>query len=145
MKETPRYVLEAVDALIDRKEGRFLAEMVDNGVPLLEYPESRRVISKLLKGESIRGRGRPKQRSMTYDEDRLVAAVATQVGAGVMAYSNGENIGPTACGNIAAAYNVSESKVQKLWRKHKDSDWSKTHIELGGLYPQAADLSYREE
>jgi len=137
---TPDYVNEAILAYLERGLKEPLAQMFENGIPLHTYPESRKIIGKLIRGQSVKSKGRPPlSRDKKARRHSVLVMVAQLHGAGLGVYSGGAtNTKETACDIAARHYGFKSAKhvYDEIWAPNKDSEDVKIHIEIGRNNPQ---------
>ena len=137
---TPDYVNEAILAYLERGLKEPLAQMFENGIPLHTYPESRKIIGKLIRGQSVKSKGRPPlSRDKKARRHSVLVMVAQLHGAGLGVYSGGAtNTKETACHIAARHFGFKSAKhvYDEIWAPNKDSEDVKIHIEIGRNNPQ---------
>lgn len=144
---TPNYVKEAVLAYLERGVKEPLAQMFENGIPLHTYPESRKIITQLIRGESVRRKGRPPlSRDDKSRQYSALVMVAQLHGAGLAVYSGGNESKETACDIAARALELKSAKhvYDEIWTPNKDREDVKMHIEIGKNNPHFLTL-YRKK
>jgi hypothetical protein len=135
MNKTPNYVLAAVKQYKeeDCKEG--LINQFGNGIPLHSYPESRELIIRLLEGKKPRAKGESKvNKQEKLREWSAACSVAALSGAGLTITE--------AQLRIREINHYSESKMERLWKEHKDCSVAKNNYEMGKQYPALKDDPY---
>jgi hypothetical protein len=137
---TPNYVKEAVLAYLERGFKGPLAQMFENGIPLHTYPESRKIVAQLIRGEPVKPKGRPTlSRGEKARRYSVLVMVAQLHGAGLGVYSGGATkTKETACDIVARCYGFKSGKhvYDEIWTPKKDSEDVKMHIEIGRNNPQ---------
>jgi len=134
MSETPAYVIGAVNRYINEGKTEFLANLFENGIPLHEYPESKKLMLDLIKGTAIRKRGEKKSNPL--NENRIYSAVlwcAQLHGAGLPLYGESSKIGKPYASEIAAQQigKNHEHFYKRIWIKHCDEKEVLDNIEFG--------------
>jgi hypothetical protein len=135
MNKTPNYVLAAVKQYKeeDCKEG--LINQFENGIPLHSYQESRELIIRLLEGKKPRAKGESKvNKQEKLREWSAACSVAALSGAGLTITE--------AQLRIREINHYSESKMERLWKEHKDCSVAKNNYEMGKQYPALKDDPY---
>ena len=118
MSETPRYVLEAVRAFIEEDRREPILQLFGNGIPLYSYPESRDLIEKVMRGDSLRKRGQKVTNPHTQSRDiSIQTEVAQLAGAGLGLISKGGESKATACSVVARRHGLTPEAVDKIYKK----------------------------
>jgi hypothetical protein len=124
--DTPKYIMEAVQQLVDRDEPGYLIQMFLNGIPLHEYPETRLLIAQIMWGERIRPTGRPlKTQKAKANDKQMIALVAQMVAVGYPLISNGLNKARklSVCEIVGKHFGVKKSQVYKVYKNEEKSDF----------------------
>ena len=135
MNKTPNYVLAAVKQYKeeDCKEG--LINQFENGIPLHSYPESRELIIRLLEGKKPRAKGESKVNKQEKLREWSAACSVAALSAAGLTITEAQL-------RIREINHYSESKMERLWKEHKDCSVAKNNYEMGKQYPALKDDPY---
>jgi len=134
MSDTPAYVIGAVNRYINEGKTDFLANLFENGIPLHEYPESKKLMLDLINGKAIRKRGQKKINPLNdHTTFNAVLWCAQLHGAGLPLLGESSEIGKPYASEIAANLtgHNHEHFHNRIWQKYCDEKEVLENIEFG--------------
>lgn len=150
---TPRYVKGAVRAFIEEDRREFLIQQFENGIPLFEYPESRKLIVDALKHKKFSPRGKGHSLREPEKESLEIGAVlewAILEGAGFPRYGDSNKA------DVIYGYEIVQKRfdftlyqLKKYWGKYHAKPEIKAqldrHIEFGKKFKESLRKHYLEQ